>query len=286
MYHLFFKEAGSRLIYTTHYKKHISLTRLVKIFSPTYPNAVDLKNLKDVLLRYHALLYHTGLTHPSLVDIPLISTPSERVSSSSTSPCTEPGTPYQMHLSRTTLLPQTLKLLISLLLTLPLHIPHIPAYVFGSLASSVLAGEEEEGRAQFKVIFGGLGRTIGVYLFSSKFVSFVRKQAWKNACVGINRWSERIRIHPVPWIQSLSPGFLGSLKKSCTPFLGKGKGLVAALKNLGLWREFEVPGWITGLAGKTFGTILVAWTICSLHRLIIDKDYARLAPFNSFLFFL
>lgn len=107
-------------------------------------HASTLADVKMSLNKYHALLHYSQLTHTSLAALPLSPSP----------------TP-------TSLLPSLLKslLLLSLRVTLslPLLLAHAPGYLFGSLAAR-LAGDEEEARAQYKVIFGGLGVALGVGL--------------------------------------------------------------------------------------------------------------------------
>lgn len=91
----------------------------------------SLPPVKRCLLRYHALLHHTGLSHASLPESYLSALMSVITSS------------------------------VPLVLALPVHITHLPGYILGALAMRKLGGDEEEAQAQYGAVIGGIGFGVG-----------------------------------------------------------------------------------------------------------------------------
>ncbi|KAI0653947.1 glycerol-3-phosphate-1-acyltransferase [Cubamyces menziesii] len=109
----------------------------------TDPNAAtSMAKAKQSLLKYHSLLSYTNISHSSLWGI-------------LPDPATRPSRTHAVgifirHVLTTVLHPR-------FVLFLPTFVLHTPAYVTGLLADRVLGNrDEEETRAQFKAIFGGV----------------------------------------------------------------------------------------------------------------------------------
>ncbi|TBU45439.1 acyltransferase [Dichomitus squalens] len=114
---------------------------LIDQFSDPHAASSSVK-AKQALLRYHSLLYHSNVSHDALnALLPDINT--------------RPG---RLHALAIVLR----QLLVSVLhppfaLSLPVLVLHIPAYATGLLAGRILGkADEEETKAQFKAVFGGL----------------------------------------------------------------------------------------------------------------------------------
>lgn len=138
--------------------KLCTLLRLVDIFSqpnPSHPES--LLHLRKSLIRYFALLYYCKMTHSSLAST---YPPDQKA----------PTTPKALFVALTQLTASILHP--RFIFFLPPLLAHIPAYLTGSLASRFLATRgEEEGQAQFKAIFGGLGLGLG---YSSVAYGFIK----------------------------------------------------------------------------------------------------------------
>ncbi|KAF8154540.1 hypothetical protein B0H34DRAFT_660490 [Crassisporium funariophilum] len=116
------------------------------------PQTQQTRELKLALTQYHALLQHTNTKHSILTSLVPLSppTPLALVPTPRVTPTLPSLTlPLLLHLPRT---------LLTVTLSTPPLIMHIPAYLTGSLAARLLATPgEEEGRAQFKAVGGGVG---------------------------------------------------------------------------------------------------------------------------------
>lgn len=106
----------------------------------------ELVNLKQALAKYFALAHYTSITNAHLEFL---------VPNPHTLPSRLFFFRFAFTLLRTVLNP-------SFLLFIPPFIAHIPGYLFSGLGSKYLAPPgEEESKAQFKVILGGLGIGLG-----------------------------------------------------------------------------------------------------------------------------
>jgi glycerol-3-phosphate O-acyltransferase / dihydroxyacetone phosphate acyltransferase len=107
---------------------------------------------KACLIKYSALLHYTGIDHPSLATL----YPPPTLASTTSKPDPLPSTKVAFLVFLTQLLTTTLHP--RAIFFLPPLLVHIPAYVLGRLSVRLLATPgEEEGEAQFKAVFGGLG---------------------------------------------------------------------------------------------------------------------------------
>ncbi|KAL5483637.1 hypothetical protein ACEPAI_8869 [Sanghuangporus weigelae] len=253
---------------------------IVAIFEhPTF----EIAELKESLLRYHALLHHTDLTHAALDHVPL---PATRENGSISN---HPGRidPSRKMLSTSSLVKLAAGLpsiALPLLLSLPTHLAHTPAYVLASLTSQTFAGEEEEARAQYKAIFGGLGRVLGTFATGFALVQsgggkallhVITKAAMdaSKSCLGMmGRTLSSVR--PLHGIESLE-----AIAEKC---MGVAEFVVSFLRSS--WSRLGGLGdWICA-----FG---VAWLLIIWHARIIDTNYikykrvrATLAILRAFLF--
>jgi len=123
--------------------KYIGVSQsFVEIFSD---QGQEIRSVKRSLVKYLGLLHYTGIPHaaidylyplPASTTIPTVSTAALTV---------------LCQLCETFLHPKAIAFL-------PMFILHLPAYITGWLAARVLTKpKEEETKAQFKAIFGGLG---------------------------------------------------------------------------------------------------------------------------------
>ncbi|KAH9920018.1 glycerol-3-phosphate-1-acyltransferase [Epithele typhae] len=117
---------------------------LITLFSDKNAAPSQVK-ARQALLKYHALLEYTNMSHASLIDL---------LPDISMRPVASSAMLLVVHqVLRTVLHPR-------FVLFLPVLPLHIPAYVTGLVASRVLSTPgEEETRAQFKAVFGGLAAT-------------------------------------------------------------------------------------------------------------------------------
>ncbi|KAF8066653.1 glycerol-3-phosphate-1-acyltransferase [Lyophyllum atratum] len=136
----------------------ISQTLIAILTAPanttTTDNTHHLEAAKASLTKYYALLHYTNIEHSILTSI--ISRPSYI----------------------TSLLPLLSRVPLafcSILLFVPPMLLHIPAYLTGSLAGRFLAAKgEDEAKAQFKAIFGGVGLGIS----AGVVLRVLRKISW------------------------------------------------------------------------------------------------------------
>ena len=150
------------------------------------PNAAPSSaKAKQALLKYHSLLYHANLSHDALnALLPDINTRPSRLQ------------------ALTIVLRQ---LLISVLhprfaLFAPVLPLHVPAYAAGLLAGRVLGkADEEETRAQFKAVFGGLAAA-GAYAAVTRAI--VRGLV-ADSVGPLARFSDRVPRILVPALRSL-----------------------------------------------------------------------------------
>ncbi|TDL20309.1 acyltransferase [Rickenella mellea] len=152
---------------------------LVDIFSDQNPSP-ELVNLKSNLLHYYSLLHYSGLTHTSLVGIPL------------------------------TFSPRPLRVVFSLMqltaleiFNLPSYavplIVHLPSYILASMGAR-LAKDEEEARAQYKVVFGGLALAVTYPLFGWNAWKLIRSyKAFKDLVPQRGLFSQCIGAAAMAW---------------------------------------------------------------------------------------
>jgi glycerol-3-phosphate O-acyltransferase/dihydroxyacetone phosphate acyltransferase len=211
---------------------------LVHIFSPlSIISNPRIQPVRDSLIKYFSLLHHTSLTHSSLSSAVPTS-----LSASTTSNLSSPTLHkiFIRTLCQTVLHPYTL-------LSLPALITHIPAYILASLSVKVLATpDEEEGPAQFKSIFGGLGAGIGCGTLG-----------WS-----IQRWLSQGAIGHL----------LGNLLKSHR-FIA-GDGILRCLDSLRTVLEGD-DGWLKKWTVKLGLIYSVGWAMVRWHNLVIKGNYRR-----------
>ena len=141
----------SRAIHVSHHRH-----RLVNLFDlpSDTPSSHPLVGIKNALTKYYALLQHTGIEHRNLAS--LLPFPSHRASPSNpTFPILDQAT--------ASLIPTLPLSLVQLALFLPPMVVHLPGYVTGYLAGRYLVKSgEEEAKAQFKAVGGGVGLAISI----------------------------------------------------------------------------------------------------------------------------
>ncbi|KAG1724488.1 acyltransferase [Suillus lakei] len=135
------------------------------------PRSEAMETRKAILNRYLALLHFTGTSHSALEDL---------------YPFVDPNEDFPM---RTLLFPSRIRAVVTLLLQLgtftfhprallffPVFVVHIPGYITGWFAARMLTiPNEEETKAQFKAIFGGLGFALSYGLLTRACVKLAVK---------------------------------------------------------------------------------------------------------------
>ncbi|EJD07789.1 uncharacterized protein FOMMEDRAFT_164667 [Fomitiporia mediterranea MF3/22] len=233
---------------------------LVRIFEPPSTTLID---LRQSLLDYHALSYHTGLSHAALAHVPFPPPPSPSSAPIRTSGRTVLTTP-----SLIKLIAQLPPFLAPALLSLPTHIAHVPAYAFGALSSRLLAGEEEEARAQYKVLIGGAGRVIGTV--ASGFV-LIRSVSGRS----LVKTTAKAAVE----MSKSAFGMVGRALSVIFPGCG-GAALEEAKENYLSLAEFALEivkqRWAKlGEFGNVISILGVAWLLCVWHNRVIDANYMR-----------
>lgn len=227
---------------------------LVDIFELSRPN-----ELLPTLLRYHALQYHTGIAHEHTTHLP-VTAYERRNAQRSASPLSIPH-----------LLAQVIKLSSPLLLTLPIHLSQLNAYIFGGVAASILAKREEEAVAQYKVIIGGIGRGIGAFLSGTLCWSVIRSCSSEMTCYPsvLAVVGGQIK-HALYQATSLLPDHLqtrlAAWSTTCVSALGK--VVTGTLHVLSTWEKLS--GFVASL--------LFSWLILKAHSWVIDGVILLLLP--------
>ncbi|KAL5505086.1 hypothetical protein ACEPAH_7749 [Sanghuangporus vaninii] len=244
---------------------------------------IEIAELKGSLLHYHALLYHTDLTHAALDHVPLPAT-RQNGSISNHPGCIDPSRRSLSTSSLVKLAAGLPSLALPLLLSLPTHLAHTPAYAFASLTSRTFAGEEEEARAQYKAIFGGLGRVLGT--FSTGF-ALIRAGSGKAFIRAIGKTATEA-------LKSCFGMTAGALS-GVLPLNGSESLEVLAEKCMGVVDSamtFVHSSWSRlGVSGDWIGAFGIACLLMVWHARIIDTNYIRykrvratLAILRAFLF--
>ncbi|KAL5532462.1 hypothetical protein ACEPAF_6032 [Sanghuangporus sanghuang] len=257
----------------------VSKTIVVIFEHPT----IEIAELKGSLLRYHALLYHTDLTHAALDHVPLPAT-RQNGSISNHPGCIEPSRKSLSTSSLVKLATGLPSLALPLLLSLPTHLAHTPSYALALLTSRTFAGAEEEARAQYKAIFGGLGRVLGTFsagfvLVQTRsgkaFLHAIGKAATKalKSCFGmaVGVMSNVLPLHGSESLEEIAEKCMGVVDSAMT---------------------FVHSSWSRlGGLGDWIGAFGVAWLLIVWHARIIDTNYIRykrvratLAILRAFLF--
>ncbi|KAL5520982.1 hypothetical protein ACEPAG_8904 [Sanghuangporus baumii] len=262
-------------------KKFVKVSKIiVAIFEhPT----IEIAELKESLLHYHALLHHTDLTHAALDHVPLPAT-RENGSISNHLGCTDPSRKSLSTSSLVKLATGLPSLALPLLLSLPAHLVHTPAYALASLTSRTFAGEEEEARAQYKAIFGGLGRVLGT--FATGF-ALVRSGGGKALFYVITK--------AAMGASKSCFGMIGRTLSSVLPLHGIESLEAIAEKCMGVAEfieNFLRSSWSRlGELGDWIGAFGVAWLLIVWHARVIDTNYikykrvqATLAILRAYLF--
>ena len=220
---------------------------LIDIFEEVRP-----ADLLPILLRYHALQYHTGIKHGHINHIPI---PRHTIKSDEQQCITAITYPR--------LVAQAFKFGLPLLISFPVHVAQAFAYIFGKLASSKLAGREEEAVAQYKVIIGGVGRAISAITVGSL--------CWK-----------AFSIWCLPGASSHPP--LVNIRDSVTEMISRAISLlpIAFQEALNAWAEPCISAMrrtiyhaihhssFLGSLINIAGSISFAWLILKIHSRIID----------------
>ena len=142
------KRYVSQLILSFRLIDSSSRFRLVNIFNK---QSKDLARLKKYLLNYHALCHHTGLCHATITHVPF--PPSYTPISGSYNSTIYNSNREVLKKSSIMKLAVSLPWFIGpLLVSLPTHIAHVPAYVLAIVASRTFANEEEEARDRKSVV--------------------------------------------------------------------------------------------------------------------------------------
>lgn len=183
---------------------------LIELFSDDEDDS-SLPVVKRCLLRYHALLHHTGLAHASL--------------------------PESYLKALTSVIPTS----VPLVLTLPVHITHLPGYILGTLAMWNLGGDEEEAQAQYGAIIGGVGVGVGTAA-GSWFGLKIVKRLVESGTAG--RWIRSLGVQEI----------VGKV------VLENGKKTAAAIARL-------------GHMGDALCVLGLAWLLCKCHNKIIDGPF-------------
>ncbi len=103
------------------------------------------EDVKNSLLEYHALLNHASLSHAELCVISYT-----------------PEAPIPAFYSVVASIPLAAhRALVYFPFFAPALLAHVPAYILGSISARQFAPKYVEARAQFKVIFGGMGIGVG-----------------------------------------------------------------------------------------------------------------------------
>lgn len=173
---------------------------MVQLFTTsTSPNLSELDDVKSSLVKYRALLHYTRIW-PSALNALL---------------------PRGSHKLRAAhLLFRLPAALLSLAFFVPAMVLHLPAYLTGSLASHFLSAKnEEEARAQFKAIGGGVG--LGASVASTLWA--LRRKGW---------------LYPVLNLPDLDEGVLTSVKR----ILGVLGGIYSSFYFLVKWHNLLVAG--------------------------------------------
>jgi glycerol-3-phosphate O-acyltransferase / dihydroxyacetone phosphate acyltransferase len=215
----------------------VNFISLVDLFSASTTHTWPRSQLRvrACLIKYLGYLHYTGINHSSLVALYPTTTP-HPTSKSAAAPLPSAKVAFLVfivQLLTTVLHPRAI-------FFLPPFLVHIPAYVLARLSVRFIATPgEEEGEAQFKTVFGGLGKGLG----------------YAGTSVGLLMWLERLREKTGTlgsWSQSVtsiardtlnSPGIVGALgKMGLSSFKGYGGGFAGVLK------------WMVSVVGVTYGT--------------------------------
>lgn len=161
----------------------------------------ELKSLREILTRYHALLHYTDTKHSTLGDlVPL------KVSNLSSRPCAVSSSKRPLLRSTLSIVSSLPGSALNLTLILPSLLLHAPGYLAGYLAGKIPPTGEEEAVAQYQGIGGGIGIGLGL-LVGLKYGGWkclalfsqwlVRKLLYLGTRAGILRLSDARRI----WIE-------------------------------------------------------------------------------------
>lgn len=183
---------------------------LIELFSDD-EDGVSLPVVKRCLLRYHALLHHTRLTHASL--------------------------PESYLKALMSVIPSS----VPLVLTLPVHITHLPGYILGALAMRKLGGDEEEAQAQYGAIIGGVGVGIGTAAGGWLGLKIVKSLIEAGTA---GRWIRKLGVQEM----------VGKV------VLENGKKTAAAIARL-------------GHMGDALCVLGLVWLSCKCHNKIIDGSF-------------
>lgn len=219
---------------------------LIDIFEEVHPG-----ELLQILLRYHALQFHTGIAHTHISHIP--SPPLKSKKDSEQNVLTD---------SIARLMAQSFGLGIPLLISLPVHITQLDAYIFGTIAASRLAGKEEEAVAQYKTIIGGFGRAIGALVAGG-----LCWKAFKACFLGRANSSASIARSSV-WFKVVYDRFTSFLPGDLQTHLCKWTDVCASsLRAINsAHHDLSLGGYSVNIAG----TVIFACLIVALHGRIID----------------
>jgi glycerol-3-phosphate O-acyltransferase/dihydroxyacetone phosphate acyltransferase len=220
---------------------------LVDMFSPSsstreWPQSQP--QAKASLIKYAGFLHYTGINHSSLAAL---------------YPTTPKSAPVSLPSTKTAFFVFLTQLFTTLLhpraiLFLPPLLAHIPAYLLGRLSVRLLATRgEEEGVAQFKAVFGGLGMGL----------------SYTGISLGLLTWLSRLtegtlglRSPGVPRISQdtlqKSSDIASTIDKIGQLSLSVGSGLANVLK------------WVLCVVGLAYGTgsVLSRW-----HNALVVGEY-------------
>ena len=207
----------------------------------THTCLIPQPSLKACLVKYLAYLHYTGINHSSLAALyptPTVHYPSISKPAAVSLPSAK--TAFIVFLAQlfTTLFhPRAI-------FFLPPFLVHIPAYVFARLSVRLLATPgEEEGEAQFKVIFGGLGKGLGCIGASLGLFKWLEHWRWGTDTLGSRNHNVTGSAQDTFANPAGPPSRIGQLS------FGPDKGVASVLK------------WVLCMVGVTYGTasLLSRW---------------------------